>query len=84
MKNCYFYLDGMPLIIAALIFAMVIICGIFVAMHYVDLIRENSELKQANRLYKADLNAAEMELEGLKLRGICPYKLEPKGDKDDV
>jgi hypothetical protein len=68
MKNCYFYLDGLPLVILAIIVFFIAVCLIVWGTHYIDLIRENEKLKQSNRICRADLAAAEMELEGYKLR----------------
>jgi len=68
MKNCYFYLDGLPLVILAIIVFFLSVFLIVWGTHYIDLIRENEKLKQSNRICRADLCAAEMELQGIRMR----------------
>lgn len=68
MNKCYLYLDGFTLGLALMIIVILLICMVFWARDYVRQIRRADRLQVKYNICRADLSAAEMELQGMKLR----------------
>ena len=68
MGNSYLYIDGMTLWLIVVLYIFIAVCIVFWGMDYVKLIRKLDRLQVKYNKCRADLSAAQMELQGMKLR----------------